>query len=134
MSEKHTAECRKLLPPEFQSQFSVLAQVFERPSKLWAFLALLVWSFMTKYYVIGFQDRDRALYLFRLPGRFHGAGQATGSEKLDVQELRELDCQERLLVTTLSFRKPDGKKVKLFAPEPSRENATEIYQAMRTKT
>jgi hypothetical protein len=88
---------------------------------------------MTKHYVIGFQDREGALYLFRLSLRLLGVGQATGYERFAVKELRELDYQEQPFAARLSFRKPDGTKVKLFAPNSWKENAEEIYQTIQAK-
>ena len=127
MGEQHTAKCRDLLSPEFRSRFSVLAQAFQRPARLWRLLSLLVYSFRTKHYVIGFEDRDGTLYLFRLSMGLFGVGQATGYEKFAVKELLELDYQEHFFAASFSFRKPDGTKVKLFVPNPSKENAKEIY-------
>lgn len=134
MNEQHTAKCRDRLPPEFQSQFSLLAQVFRRASRLWGgLLPAPIWALLTKHYVIGFQQREQSLYLFRLSLGLRGVGKATGYEKFAVSELRELDYQENFWAGTFSFRTPDGKKIKLFAPKASRENAGEIYQSLRVK-
>ena len=132
MSEKHTAKCRDLLPPEFRPEFSILAQVFCRPSKLWR-ICLPVYALMTKHYVIGFQDREAALYLFRLSLRLFGVGQATEFESFAGKELQDLDYQEQPFAARFSFRKPDGTQVKLFAPNSWKENVQEIYQTIRAK-
>jgi len=96
-------------------------------------MCLPLYAFMTKHYVIGFEEREGALYLFRLSLRLFGVGQATGYERFAVQELLELDYQEQPFAARFSFRKPDGTKVKLFAPNSWKENAEEMYQAIQAK-
>jgi hypothetical protein len=104
----------------------------EKASILWALLlSPFIWSLKNKHYVIGFGDRGQTLYLFRLSLGLLGVGKATGFEKLAVKELRELEYREHFLTASFSFRKPDGIKVKLFVPVPSKKNAKEIYGAIQ---
>jgi hypothetical protein len=133
MNEKQTARCSKLLPPEYQSQFTVLAQVMEKASIWWALaLGPVVWAFRNKHYVIGYQDRDRTLYLFRVPMGFLGLRQATSTETFTAEQLQELDYRQHLLTGSFTFRKPDGTTINLFVPKPSTKNAKAIYEAVRT--
>jgi hypothetical protein len=134
MSEKHTLKCRDLLPDRCAFRFPVLAQVMEKASILWAILlSPLFWSLRNTHYVIGFDRNEHELYLFRLSLGMFGLGEATGVERIPLEKIRELSYRGGLLTATLSFRKPDGSKVKLFAPLPSRENAREIYEAVRAR-
>jgi hypothetical protein len=130
MNVKHTEKCRHLLPQGDRSRFRVLAQVMEKAPFFWALLSPLVYSLKHKHYVIGLNS-GRDLYLYRLSLGLFGAGAATGVEAIPLNEMREVTYRQGLLTATLSFRKPDGKRVRLFVPLPAKGNATEIYEAMR---
>jgi len=135
MSEKHTQKFSKLLPAEYQSHFSVVAHMMDKASILWAILlSPLIWAFMNKHYVVAFDSARRQLYLFRISMGFFGPGKATGFEALALSDLQDLNYREHILTGTLSFRRSDGQRVKLFVPVPSKKNARRIHEMIQLKS
>jgi hypothetical protein len=130
--DKHTAKCAALLPAQYRSEFSVLAQVMERASFLWKLLlGPLIWTLMNKHYVLGYHSDEEKLYLFRMKMGFFGLGEMQEVQTFALDELRDLQYRPGLLTATLIFQKPDGNKIKLFASMPSRKNVKTIYDAIR---
>jgi hypothetical protein len=132
VADSHTEKFSKYLPEEYRDRFPVVAQVMEKASILWSvFFGPLVWSLRSKHYIIGFDPIEEAMYLFRMRMGLFGLGAVRSIETLPVEHLDGVRLSNGMLTATLHVRRPDGSRIKLFAPLPSRKNAKEIYQAIR---
>jgi hypothetical protein len=130
-ADGHTAKCDARLPAEYRGRFPVLAQVMEKASILWAmFLSPLIWAFLNKHYVLGYQASSRTLFLFRQSLGLFGAGQAYEVLEYHLNEISDLDYRNYILTARLSFRTHEGRIISLFIPMPSRRNALAVFDSM----